>query len=70
MSGMFVCTTCFNHVVIKISHLFLQSAACQTSTLLETEVGATANATGINGLTFLAKHSELEIINFGHPSYD
>jgi hypothetical protein len=30
----------FHHVVIKIRHLFLRPAACLTSTLLETKVGA------------------------------
>jgi hypothetical protein len=33
-------TTCFHHVVIKIRYLFLRPAACMTSTLLETGVGA------------------------------
>jgi hypothetical protein len=33
-------TTCLNHVVIKIRHLFLRPAACLTSTLLETGVEA------------------------------
>jgi hypothetical protein len=33
-------TTCFHYVVIKIRHLFLRPAACLTSTLLETGVGA------------------------------
>jgi hypothetical protein len=39
------------HVVIKIRQLFLRPAACLTSTLLETGVGAPANAAGNNGLT-------------------
>jgi hypothetical protein len=44
----------FHHVVIKIRQLFLQPAACLTSTLLET--GVTANAAGTNSLTCLPKH--------------
>jgi hypothetical protein len=47
-------TTWFNHVVIKIRHLFLRPAVCLLSTLLET--GADANAAGTNSLTCLPKH--------------
>jgi hypothetical protein len=53
-------TTCFYHVVIKIRQLFVRPAACLTSTLLETGVGAND----------CKSTEELEIINFGHPSYD
>jgi hypothetical protein len=48
-------TTCFSSCCDKIRQLFLQTAACLTSTLIETGV-TTTNATGSNALTCLPKH--------------
>jgi hypothetical protein len=60
------------HVVIKIRHLFLRSAACMTSTFLET--GVDTNDCKCSRDQQLNVPSEarrkLEIINFGHPSND
>jgi hypothetical protein len=64
----------FHHVVIKIWQLFLRPAACLTSTLLKTLklewVLTIANAAETKGFNTFPSTEELEIINFGHPSYD
>jgi hypothetical protein len=61
----------FHHVVIKIRQLFLQLAACLTSTLLENGVIqlTTENATGTNGLTCLSKHGGARDNKVWSPSY-
>jgi hypothetical protein len=57
----------FHHLVIKIRQLFLRPAACLMSTLLESGVGATANASGTNGLTCLPKHGGAQDNKFWLP---
>jgi hypothetical protein len=47
--------TVFHYVVVKIHQLFLQPAACLTSTLLGNGLLTTANA-GANGLSCLPNH--------------
>jgi hypothetical protein len=64
-------TTCFHHVVIKIRQLFLRPAACLTSTLLETGVGAyDCKCSRDLRLNMPSCTEELEIISFRHSSYD
>jgi hypothetical protein len=68
-------TVCFHHVVIQIRQLFLRTAACLTSTYLETGVPTSFVPTNDYKCSWdqrLAFRSteELEIINFGHPSDD
>jgi hypothetical protein len=65
-------TTYFHHVVIKIRQLFLRPAACLTSTLFETGVGANdCNCSRDQQLSRAFRSTqELEVINFGHPSND
>jgi hypothetical protein len=62
----------FHHVMIKIRKLFLRSAACLTSTLLETGVGANdCNCSCTNSLTCLPKHGGIRgHILVTHPMTD
>jgi hypothetical protein len=65
LSGVGTICFFFHHVVIKIRNYFYDRPPA-----LKLEwVLTIANATGINGLTSF-RITELEIINFGRPSYD